>query len=150
MTELIKWRPEPGPDGYQQPKKKVVWLDDAEFTDIATRSTHPNDKGRSQYLVHPRINGSPDVEFWFGVYRLDPGEYHPRHYHPGGAEFYYVISGTGDFHVDDEIIHASPGCCMYFPPGTVHSALGTGDKTMELVYGFSIPDYDRVGCIWVE
>ena len=49
-----------------------------------------------------------------------------------------------------EVIHATPGCCMYFPPGTIHSARGTGDKTMELVYGFSPPDWERVGCVWVE
>lgn len=109
---------------------------------------HPRDGGRARRIVHPETNGDPDGPFFIGVYEMEPGEYHPRHYHPTGSEFYYVLSGTGEFTVDAEVIQGGPGLAVYLPPGTRHSVRAA--ERLRVLYGFSPPDRARVGHVWEE
>lgn len=150
MSDAPRWRPEPGPDGYQQPKRKIVWRDDLPWREVSVLQGNPKDQGVAKRLVHPELNGSPDVEFFFGAARFEPGEYHPRHYHPNGGEFYYVLSGKAQILVDEEWVEASPGLAIYFSRGTSHAVRVTGDQPLDIVYGFHPPDLERVGTVWEE
>jgi len=111
---------------------------------------NPADQGRFKRLVHPDVNGAAGMEFFVGLFRMEPGEYHPLHYHPNGAEFYYVLAGSGDFRVGDEWVAGQPGLTLYFPPFTRHAVRATGTVPLEILYGFNPPDLEAVGMIWEE
>jgi quercetin dioxygenase-like cupin family protein len=109
---------------------------------------HPDDKGTSWALIARYVNGAE--EFDFGVYKLDPDEYHPRHYHPAAAEFYYIIEGSCLVTVDGEEVEARPGTAIYLPSGTVHAVRTRPGETMTMVYGFSCGDFRDAGTTWLE
>ena len=109
---------------------------------------HPKDGGRARRIVHPETNGDPGAPFFIGIYEMEAGEYHPRHNHPTGWEFYYVLSGSGDFTVGDERVDGAPGLAVYLPPGTSHSVRAR--ERLRVLYGFSPPDRSRVGHVWEE
>jgi quercetin dioxygenase-like cupin family protein len=129
--------------------RKVVSEDELPWKAMAQLpGGHPRDGGRARRIVHPETNGDPDNPFFIGVYEMDAGEYHPRHRHPTGSEFYYVLSGTGEFTVDDRVLRGGPGLAVYLPPGTSHSVRAA--EPLRILYGFSPPDRSRVGHVWEE
>ena len=73
------------------PLKKVTRLSEALPVELSQIQGNPNDNGTIWTLIARYINGAE--EFEFGVYRLDQQQYHPLHYHPKGAEFYYILGG---------------------------------------------------------
>lgn len=106
---------------------------------------NPNDQGWDVALIGPNVNGALDLQL--GHYRLEPEQYHPRHYHPFGAEFYYVLEGTCLITVDDDVIEASPGFTFYLPARTVHAVRTRPGETARLLYGY---DRNGVGAVWLE
>jgi quercetin dioxygenase-like cupin family protein len=109
---------------------------------------HPDDKGTVWTLIARYVNGAE--EFEFGVYSLEPDEYHPRHFHPAGAEFYYIVEGSCLVTVDDEEVDASAGTAIYLPPRTVHAVRTRTGERMTMVYGFSSGDFRDAGTTWLE
>lgn len=150
MSDEPAWRSTPGPEGRMPPRTKVIWSQDVPWRDISVLVGNTQDEGKVKRLIHPETTGSPDTEFFFGLYRMEPGQYHALHYHPNGSEFYYVLSGSGQFRVDEELIDGGPGLALYFPPNTRHSVRVTGSEPLTLVYGFSPPDWETVGIVWEE
>lgn len=126
--------------------RKVIRLDEEPKMDMNTTSGHPGDAGQHVELIGSYINGSTD--FTIGIYRMDAGTYHPRHYHPAGAEFYYFIEGAGLITVDDDDHEIHPGTAIYLPRGTVHAIRTT--KAIEMLYGFDKPDFRECGIKWLE
>ncbi|TMF86239.1 MAG: cupin domain-containing protein [Chloroflexi bacterium] len=130
------------------PLRKVTRLSEMAPVNLADLQGNPRDKGRVWPLIARYVNGAE--EFDFGVYELAENEYHPLHYHPAGAEFYYVIEGSCLVTVDDEMVEASAGTAVYLPAGTPHAVRTRAGETMTMVYGFSSGDFRDVGTTWLE
>src|SRR5437762_2574682 len=130
------------------PLRKVTRLAETEGLNLADIQGHPLDKGVAWPLIARYVNGAE--EFDFGVYRLQPDEYHPRHFHPAGAEFYYIIEGSCLVTVDEDVVEAEPGTAIYLPAGTVHAVRTRPGEHMTMVYGFSSGDFRDTGCTWLE
>ena len=127
--------------------RKVIRLQEEPEVDVAKISGHPRDSGMVRELIASYVNGS--LDFSVGIHQMQPGQYHPRHMHPAGAEFYYVIDGSCVITVDDEEVQASAGTAIYLPKRTVH-AIRTSDTGMQLLWAFDKPDFRDAGTTWLE
>ncbi len=130
------------------PLRKVTRLQDAEAVNLAEVQGNPFDNGVIQTLIARYANGAE--EFDFGVYRLAESEYHPLHFHPAGAELYYILDGSCLVTVDDETVEATSGTAIYLPAGTRHAVRTRLGETMTMVYCFSSGDFRDAGTIWLE
>jgi mannose-6-phosphate isomerase-like protein (cupin superfamily) len=108
----------------------------------------PRDQGRIQGLLGASTVGSKDVNF--GLARIAPGEYHLRHHHPKGSEWYFILSGTGIVHLNDDRVRARPGTAIYIPAGTIHAVLNDGEEELELLWGISTGEYSDIGLVYDE
>jgi oxalate decarboxylase/phosphoglucose isomerase-like protein (cupin superfamily) len=129
------------------PLRKVTHLRNTEPTDIGVVSAIRGDQGTLWELIASYVNGATD--FTFGIYRMEPHQTHAKHYHPAGTEFYYVLEGRASIIVDDEVVDAEAGTCVYLPAYTVH-AISTGDEPMLMAYGYNRADFREVGTINVD
>ncbi len=57
-----------------------------------------------------------------GYLRMEPGTWSVPHYHHD-EQFLYILKGTLRAAVEGEILDASPGDLLHFPPGAVHEVL---------------------------
>jgi quercetin dioxygenase-like cupin family protein len=57
--------------------------------------------------------------------RLKPGHAPRPHHHPY-EQIVYILSGSVDFHVGEEIYALTEGGCLVIPPEIVHYAIVTG------------------------
>src|SRR5262245_31636257 len=89
----------------------VVRLADEPSYPISELTGHPGDQGTNWRLIAPESNGSTDLIV--GVFRLDPGQTHPRHLHPAGAEFYYILEGECTIGVGDDLVTGAPGTAFH-------------------------------------
>lgn len=127
--------------------RKVTRLQDEAVIDMSKISGHPRDSGMVWELIASYVNGS--LDFSVGIYQMLPGQYHPRHMHPAGAEFYYVIEGSCQITIDDEDVSASAGTAIYLPKRTVH-AIRTTNSGMQMLWAYDKPDFRDVGTTWLE
>jgi quercetin dioxygenase-like cupin family protein len=130
------------------PLRKVTRLSEEEFVDIAPSSGHPRDQGRDCELIGATTNGATDLAL--GVYTLQPNEYHPRHFHSRGAEFYYVLEGSCLVTVDDEIVEGTPGTAIYLPEGTIHAVRTRENESVTILYGFDEGILENITVTWLE
>lgn len=108
----------------------------------------PRDEGSIAKLITRKLMGSEDLSV--SIARIAPGQYHLKHHHPDGSEFYYFVKGECLVHVDGEDIVAVPGTSIYLPPNTVHSLRNEGTEVVELVCGLSKPEYAEIGLVYDE
>jgi quercetin dioxygenase-like cupin family protein len=150
MTDFLRARNLAPGEGSEPkaPLKKVTRLTEVKAYVLSEVQGNPNDAGISWPLIARYVNGAE--EFDFGVYKLAEAEYHPRHYHVAGAEFYYVIEGSCLITVDEDVVEAPAGTAIYLPPGTVHALRTREGETMTMVYGFSTGDFRDAGTTWLE
>lgn len=134
--------------GPPAPLRKVTRLGEEPFVDVDRLTGHPHDQGRACELIGLGANGATDLSL--GVYVLAPNEYHPRHYHARGTEFYYILEGSCQVTVDDEIIEATPGTAIYLPEGTVHAARTREHESVVILYGFDEGIGENVAVTWLE
>ena len=59
--------------------------------------------------------------------RLQPGHEPRPHSHPN-EQIAYVISGTIDFHIGDEVVRVSGGGLLVIPPNANHWGVVVGDE----------------------
>src|SRR5215210_4226610 len=66
-----------------------------------------------------------------------PGGGPPPHVHTREDEFFYVIDGTFDIRVGDEVHPGGPGAFVYVPRGTVHNFRNTAPTPSRILIGFT-------------
>jgi mannose-6-phosphate isomerase-like protein (cupin superfamily) len=108
----------------------------------------PRDDGRVIALISRELSGSKDLNV--GIGRISPGEYHIKHHHPEGSEFYFFLSGECRVWLDDQQVVARRGTSIYIPPGCVHAIRNDGTEPSDLIYGLSRPEYPEIGLIYDE
>ena len=59
--------------------------------------------------------------------RVPAGVATERHYHRESEEFYYVLGGSGEMHLGDEVRTVGPGDAILIPPGTWHFIAAESD-----------------------
>jgi mannose-6-phosphate isomerase-like protein (cupin superfamily) len=68
-----------------------------------------------------------------------PGFQITAHTHEGSNEFFYVVSGTGEFLDDTEWKHIEKGLAFKAPMGMNHAIKNTGKETLVLFSTFCPP-----------
>jgi len=76
---------------------------------------------------------SPVAGFSLGIAQYHSREFGTPQVHED-QEAIYVISGIGEMHLDDGIVHVEAGMAIYVPAGCRHAARVTGDRPLNVVY----------------
>jgi quercetin dioxygenase-like cupin family protein len=66
-----------------------------------------------------------------------PGGGPPPHIHTREDEFFYVLDGTFEIRIGDELHAVGPGGYAYVPRGTVHNFRNTADTPSRILVGFT-------------
>jgi quercetin dioxygenase-like cupin family protein len=66
-----------------------------------------------------------------------PGGGPPPHVHTREDEFFYVLDGTFEIRIGDELHEVAAGGFAYVPRGTVHNFRNTADTPSRLLVGFT-------------
>ncbi len=66
-----------------------------------------------------------------------PGGGPPPHVHTREDEFWYVLDGTFEIRIADEVHAVGPGGFAYAPRGTVHNFRNTADTPSRILVGFT-------------
>ena len=66
-----------------------------------------------------------------------PGGGPPPHIHTREDEFFYVLDGTFEIRIGDELHALGPGGFAYVPRGTVHNFRNTADTPSRILIGFT-------------
>lgn len=80
--------------------------------------------GIAQMILDQRI--LEEIGF-LAIAHLDPGKELESHVDPM-EEIYFVLSGTGIMHVDDEQQQVNPGDATWIPVGSAHSLFNNGTE----------------------
>jgi quercetin dioxygenase-like cupin family protein len=136
----------------QQPRGHVAQftlLDDefVELRDYADDIDQRED-GRILELISGALTGATDVHI--GICRFEPGDYHIKHHHPLGSEWYLILAGEAEVHLGGVDHPARRGSVFYIPAGTTHALRATGSETVELLFGISHPEYADIGLVYDE
>jgi quercetin dioxygenase-like cupin family protein len=82
----------------------------------------------------------PGAEQTFGVVTIQPGRRNPLHLHPNCEELLYVMAGTCDHRLGDELYQLRRGDVIRIPRGVPHWALCTSAEPLVAVISFSSAD----------
>jgi mannose-6-phosphate isomerase-like protein (cupin superfamily) len=63
-----------------------------------------------------------------------PGFESRLHKHMKSFQVCYVVDGSGEFHLGDEVFHAKKGACVNIPPGVPHKVGSKQGMRMLMVY----------------
>jgi quercetin dioxygenase-like cupin family protein len=63
------------------------------------------------------------------LHRLHPG-HEPKPHRHENEQIAYIVSGTVDFHIGDEVLRLGPGGIAVIPPNVMHHAIVVGDETV--------------------
>ena len=66
-----------------------------------------------------------------------PGGGPPPHVHTREDEFFYVLDGTFEIRIGDEVRTLGPGGFAYVPRGTVHNFRNTAETASRILVGFT-------------
>jgi quercetin dioxygenase-like cupin family protein len=66
-----------------------------------------------------------------------PGGGPPPHIHTREDEFFYVLDGTFDIRIGDDVHRVGPGGFAYVPQNTVHNFRNVGDTASRILVGFT-------------
>ena len=71
--------------------------------------------------------------FFCDIYCLQPGQEQKIHSHELSDKFYYVLEGTGLFHVDGEEQNVSSGNIVFSPGGSNHGVKNNTSENLILM-----------------
>lgn len=66
-----------------------------------------------------------------------------RHVHRVQEETFYVLEGECEWHVGDEIVHATPGTFVFIPPGVAHNIANATDQPSRVIMTVSPPGHEH-------
>lgn len=56
-------------------------------------------------------------------------------------ELAYVLTGTGELRLDDDVVPYAAGSALFIPAGVWHAVANTGEDPVTMVFAFPHPDY---------
>jgi quercetin dioxygenase-like cupin family protein len=96
--------------------------------------------GHLSWLLGAGSEPIDGVEQTFGVVTINPGQRNPLHMHPNCEELLYVVAGTCDHLLGDEVYQLAPGSVIRVPRGVPHWARCTSADPLTVVVCFSSPN----------
>jgi quercetin dioxygenase-like cupin family protein len=82
--------------------------------------------GGNRYLA-----ARPELSFIEG--EVSPGGGVQPHLHKGHSDSFYVLEGEVEFHVGDDVVHATPGSYVLAPPNVVHWFRNVSDEPVRML-----------------
>jgi quercetin dioxygenase-like cupin family protein len=79
----------------------------------------------------------PGAEMTFGTCLIAPGQRNPLHAHPNCEEFLYVVSGSCEHRLDDEMVILRAGDTIRIPRNVKHWARALGEEPLFALIVFS-------------
>ena len=64
---------------------------------------------------------------------FEPGSGVDPHFHKGHSDSFYVLEGKVEFHVGDEVFHATEGAYVLAPPNVVHYFRNVSDGPVRML-----------------
>lgn len=61
------------------------------------------------------------------IHRLQP-DHEPKPHKHENEQIAYIVSGTVDFHIGDQVVRLGPGGIVTVPPNVMHHAVVVGDE----------------------
>jgi mannose-6-phosphate isomerase-like protein (cupin superfamily) len=71
-----------------------------------------------------------------GLNIVRPGGSHPEGSHDNGAEFFYILEGSGVVNLDQKRYEIRADSFVEIPKNTLHSLENTGDTPLKFLYCF--------------
>ena len=99
--------------------------------------------GKLVWMVSGALGSSKTLTV--GRCYINPGQANPRHYHTNCDEVLYVLRGTIEHTVGDDVFSMSAGDIVSIPSGSYHNARNVGDDVAEFVITFNSADRQTVG-----
>jgi mannose-6-phosphate isomerase-like protein (cupin superfamily) len=65
------------------------------------------------------------------------------HVHERLEEIFFVTGGEFEFHAGEDAFHATPGACVFVPPGVPHAFANRTEEPATLLLVMSPPTHDR-------
>ena len=90
-----------------------------------------NDGCRLRELLHPE-NDPVILPYSIAVARVETGKQTYKH-KLAQTEVYYILSGTGVMHVDEETEHVKPGDVILIPANAVQWLENTGTTELQFI-----------------
>jgi mannose-6-phosphate isomerase-like protein (cupin superfamily) len=81
--------------------------------------------------------------------RVAPGASTTPHYHPQAEEIYYILAGTGQMRIGDQLQTVGPGDAIAIAPGQVHTITNTGGVLLKFLCCCA-PGYEDSDTVLVE
>jgi oxalate decarboxylase/phosphoglucose isomerase-like protein (cupin superfamily) len=100
--------------------------------------------GQIKFLCDPRVAHAEHLTV--GHVKLDPGQGHLRHNHPGSEEILFIIRGEGEQMVETDLeenggeprfFSVKAGDLVHIPASVFHQTVNTGAETLELLAVYS-------------
>jgi len=92
--------------------------------------------GRKKVFLTNDDSDTNLTQFAYG--ELQPGEHCERHLHSTMEEYFYFISGSGKYIIDNETFNISPKIFLRIPAGLTHELKCTDEKLIFVYFGISI------------
>jgi mannose-6-phosphate isomerase-like protein (cupin superfamily) len=88
-----------------------------------------NDLTELRELLHPEHDGIP-LGYSLAHAIIRPGQRSIRHFLTDRSEVYYLLSGRGRMHINDEAREVAAGDALLIPPGAIQFLENTGDEDL--------------------
>jgi len=90
------------------------------------------------WMMNSKID--PGSEMTFGLAQVNPGHRNPMHIHPNCEEHLYMLSGSCEHVLGDQVCTLNAGDMIRIPRGVPHYAKTKGDEPMKAVIVYSSGD----------
>lgn len=80
-----------------------------------------------------KVNLFETERMFADVYCLEPGQEQKKHAHPGADKIYFVLEGTGHFHIGDEDRELGVGQIALAPSDIEHGVCNQSDARLVLL-----------------
>ena len=89
-----------------------------------------------------KVNLFETERMFADIYCLEPGQEQKRHAHPGADKIYFVIEGTGRFHIGDDERDLGPDQIALAPADVEHGVRNESQARL-VVLVFMAPNPNR-------
>ena len=99
-----------------------------------TANREGNVYARANEVIVKVTGADTDGTFEVVEENCKPGFQSRAHIHTKAFETFYVMEGSADFQVGDELFHGTKGSCVHIPPGVPHQVTSKEGVRMLMVY----------------
>lgn len=113
------------------------------MTSERTRFHHLDDLLPADRPLPRKADVARGETLFVGLNVLQPGETQPLHTHDGQDKAYVVLSGEGDFTVENETARCGPGATVWAPAPEVHGVTNPGPDPLVVLVVMAPPPPSR-------